>query len=366
MNGFKAALRFASWPALAGLLAALLGLQYLNAPGQAQGQASFADAARSASASVVNIYTARRVPQRGGTAGTDPAAQLFAERQDPRQRERIERSLGSGVIVRDEGLVLTNHHVISGADQILVLLQDGREALARVVGTDRDTDLAVLKIELEDLAAIEIGEPEQAEVGDVVLAIGNPYGFGQTVTQGIISATGRHGLHLNTYENFIQTDAAINPGNSGGALVDSRGRLLGINTAIYSRSGGSQGIGLAIPAGLAISVLDEILAHGRVVRGWLGVEVRPVTPQLAQRLKLPDARGLLITRIAIGGPADLAGLRPGDVISELDGAPLQDGYTGMQQVAGQRPGSLLAVRAWRDGQPRELKLRVVERPQVPD
>ena len=221
-----------------------------------RGPFSYAQAVKQAAPAVVNIYTLKTVKQKLPVLYRDPVLRYFLQKNNIRQKERVQNSLGSGIIINPNGYILTNNHVIKDADKILVLLQDGREALANVIGIDHETDLAVLKIDLNELETITVGDPSQAMVGDVVLAIGNPYGFGHTVTQGIISATGRHGLELSTYENFIQTDAAINPGNSGGALVDAQGRLLGINTAIHSNSGGSQGIGLATPSDLAIRIMS--------------------------------------------------------------------------------------------------------------
>ena len=216
-----------------------------------------------------------------------------------------------------EGYLLTNNHVTAGADQIIVALQDRRETLARVIGSDPETDLAVLKIDLPDLPAITLGRSDTIRIGDVVLAIGNPFGVGQTVTMGIISATGRNQLGLNTYEDFIQTDAAINPGNSGGALVDAQGNLLGINTAIFSRSGGSQGIGFAIPVKLAMDVMRSIVEKGQVVRGWLGLEVQALTPELAESFGLLDSPGILVAGVYREGPAAKAGLQPGDIILKI-------------------------------------------------
>ena len=239
--------------------------------------ASYADAARAALPSVVHIFTSKEVKSQRSPFADDPLFRhFFGDRLDNRPQQRAS-GLGSGVVVSPEGYILTNNHVTTGADQIVVALRDGRETLARVVGSDPETDLAVLKIDLKNLPAITIGRSEGLRVGDVALAIGNPFGVGQTVTMGIISATGRNQLGLNSYEDFIQTDAAINPGNSGGALVDANGNLTGINTAIFSKSGGSQGIGFAIPVKLAMEVMKSIIEHGQVIRGWLGIEVQPLS-----------------------------------------------------------------------------------------
>ena len=292
------ALRFLGWPLLVGVLAALLIIQKYpgwvglpdqevrvqEAPGFSftrQGPASYADAVNSASPAVANLYTTKMVSKPAHPLFEDPQFRRFFGDNLPRQR-RMESSLGSAVIMSREGYLLTNNHVTAGADQIVVALKDGRETLAHLVGSDPETDLAVLKIDLKDLPSITLGRSDDIHIGDVALAIGNPFGVGQTVTMGIISATGRNQLGLNTYEDFIQTDAAINPGNSGGALVDASGNLIGINTAIFSKSGGSQGIGFAIPTKLALEVMKAIVEHGQVIRGWLGIEVQPLTPELAE------------------------------------------------------------------------------------
>jgi serine protease DegS len=260
-------------------------------------------------------------------------------------------------------VVLTNNHVIQGADEINLVLADGRAMPATVVGVDADTDLAVLRISGEDLPAARIGNSEQLRVGDVVLAIGNPFGVGQAVTMGIVSATGRSQLGLTTYENFIQTDAAINPGNSGGALVNAEGELVGINTAIFSRSGGNQGIGFAIPVSLAMAVADEILDHGRVIRGWIGVSGQDLTPALAESLGLASPSGVLVAGVQRNGPAATAGLQPGDVILGLDGSPARNALEIMNAIAKHRPGELARLRVDRQGQQLALDVEVIERPQ---
>jgi serine protease DegS len=352
------------WPVAAGLFAALLILHFLpvrqtmTAP-RAAAPVSWADAVQRASPAVVNIYTSRVVRQRYPGWMDNPLVQQLLGRSPAPMRERVQRSLGSGVIMTGDGYLLTNLHVISGATGILVLLADGRESLATVLGTDPDTDLAVLHIELPDLQPISIGNPEKAEVGDVVLAIGNPYGFARTVTQGIISATGRFGLQLNVYENYIQTDAAINPGNSGGALVDANGNLLGINTAIYSPTGGSQGIGLAIPADVAVKVLRDIVAQGHVIRGWLGVAVQP----LAARLQSPEGpvTALVVSDVESGSPAEQAGLKPGDLLLGINGKPIEGGRQAMQRIALMAPGERFDLEVLRDDQPLRLEGTVGER-----
>jgi len=266
------------------------------------------------------------------------------------------------VIVSDEGYILTNNHVIQGADQIQVALRDGRETLATLVGTDPDSDLAVLKIDLDNLPVIRLADSEKIAVGDVSLAIGNPFGVGQTVTMGIISATGRNHLGLSAYEDFIQTDAAINPGNSGGALVNARGALVGINTAIFSRSGGSQGIGFAIPTNLAREILRQIITHGRVIRGWLGIEAQEITPNLATSFGLKAAQGVVISSVLPNGPGDKAGLQPGDIMTAIDGKPILDPRVAMADIAEIKPGTQLPVTIIRGGERRTVTIEVGERP----
>jgi serine protease DegQ len=321
---------------------------------------SYADAAARATPAVVNIYTTKdsRLPPDHPYLN-DPMFRRFFG--DP-QRSQPNSSLGSGVVVSREGTVLTNHHVIEGADGIEVLLSDGRRARASLVGSDPESDLAVLKVELPDLAAIEFGDPERARIGDVVLAIGNPFGVGQTVTMGIISALGRTQLGINTFENFIQTDAAINPGNSGGALVDTHGRLLGINTAIYSRTGGSLGIGFAIPTSTARNVMDQILKNGSVVRGYIGVEPQDVTPELAQAFKLPRKDGAIIAGIMRGGPADKAGVKTGDILVEVEGKAIPNTATMLNVIAQIAPGSSSRFTFVREGKEIELPITVGKRP----
>ena len=354
----KKLLQFITWPAVTGTLAAIVVLHWfmdgVREPLSANPAASFAEAVQRAVPSVVNIYTSKRVPTRGPGLD-DPYYQRFLDRGS-RRRERIQRSLGSGVIVSTEGLVLTSRHIISNADEILVLLHDGRSGLAEIIGSDQDTDLAVLRIDLDNIQAIEAGNPNEARVGDVVLAIGNPYGFGHSVSQGIISALGRYGLNLSTYEDFIQTDAAINQGNSGGALIDTEGRLLGINAATYSRSGESTGIGLATPADLAMGVTQDLVNFGKVVRGWMGLEV--------QGMYFPSSRqeSLLVTGTHIDGPAARFGIREGDVITHVNMQPVVDGRATMHQVALLRPGDAVSVSLQRDGEEVNLQVIVGVRP----
>ncbi|MCA1771308.1 MAG: Do family serine endopeptidase [Halomonas sp.] len=327
-----------------------------------QGPASYADAVNQAAPAVVNIYSSRIVEREEHPLMSDPFFQQFFNGDDATTHQRMLSSLGSGVIVSDEGYVLTNHHVINGADEIQVALRDGREVLAEVIGTDPESDLAVLKIDLDDLPVIELSNSTDAAVGDVALAIGNPFGVGQTVTMGIISATGRSHLGLNAYEDFIQTDAAINPGNSGGALVNPEGALVGINTAIFSRSGGSQGIGFAIPANLAHSILDELVTQGRVIRGWLGIDAQALSRELAASFGLRTPQGVIVADVVDGGPAEKAGLEPGDVLLSVDGRPILDARATMSDIASIKPGTELPLTIVRDGERIEMTLDVGERP----
>ncbi|MBV0933083.1 trypsin-like peptidase domain-containing protein [Marinobacterium weihaiense] len=370
------------WPVITGVLAAVLILQFypqlitppvnrveireaaavdppMPAPGQ--GVVSYADAVDRAAPAVVNIYTRTLVRQPVNPLLNDPFFRNFFNRDQLPQRERIESSLGSGVILNEQGYVVTNNHVISGADSIVVALRDGREALAEVVGLDPETDLAVLKIDLDNLPSITLASDE-LRIGDVALAIGNPFGVGQTVTMGIISATGRNRLGLSTYEDFIQTDAAINPGNSGGALIDAHGNLIGINTAIFSKSGGSQGIGFAIPSTLARQVMQDLINHGRVIRGWLGVEIQELTPQLAESFDVGDRPGLIIAGIFRNGPAHQAGLQPGDVLLQIQGQPIVGSRPAMNRIAGFKPGDVIELGILRNGHEMSLNATVGERP----
>ena len=312
----------------------------------------YSQAARLASPAVVSISTSK-APLRNPHYA-DPWFRFFFGDQANNQPQS---GLGSGVIVSPEGYILTNNHVVEGADEIAIQLSDGRKALAQVIGTDPDTDLAVLRIGLADLPVITLGNSDQLQVGDVVLAIGNPFGVGQTVTSGIVSALGRTQLGINTFENFIQTDAAINPGNSGGALVDVQGRLMGINTAIYSRSGGSMGIGFAIPTSIARNVLSAIVRDGKVTRGWIGVEPQELTPEMALNFGIaPDAQGVVITGVLQDGPAAQAGIRPGDVIATVQDKAVTSVPALLQAVAALTPDTAVMVEIWR-GQER-LKLPI--------
>ena len=308
-------------------------------PNTAPTQGSFRDAAKLAMPSVVNIFTSKTATPSQNPFMDDPFfRKFFGDRFDEQQEKQV--SLGSGVIVSAEGYILTNNHVVEAADEIEVALTDGRKAIAKVVGSDPETDLAVIKINLDNLPAITLGRVEEARVGDVVLAIGNPFGVGQTVTMGIISALGRNHLGiLDAFENFIQTDAAINPGNSGGALVDVNGNLLGINTAIYSRSGGSMGIGFAIPVSTAKMVLDSIVKDGHVTRGWIGVEPNELSPELAETFGVKAGAGVIVTGVLQAGPAAQAGMRPGDVILQVQDKPVRTVSELLTTVAGLTPGT---------------------------
>lgn len=275
---------------------------------------------------------------------------------------RRSASLGSGVIVAAEGYILTNHHVIESADEIEVALADGRKASAHIVGTDPETDLAVLKVGLTDLPAIAFGSPKQLGVGDIVLAIGNPFGVGQTVTMGIVSAKGRSHLGISTFENFIQTDAAINPGNSGGALVDANGDLVGINSAIYSRTGGSLGIGFAIPSDLARQVMEQIVQTGSVTRGWIGVEVQDISPELAESFNLPTTNGTLIAGVQPGGPAERAGIRRGDILMAVESRVVTDSTRMLNLIAALKPGEQATLKILRDDEEALVQIKVGTRP----
>ena len=328
-----------------------------------RGPVSYADAVEQTSASVVNIYTAKIVTERRNPLQDDPFfKRFFGEIAPATPRKRLETSLGSGVIVSSQGYILTNNHVIQGADEIRVVLANGETPSAKIVGTDPDTDLAVLKINYVKLPAITIGQSKTLRVGDVVLAIGNPFGVGKTVTMGIVSATGRNQLGINTFENFIQTDAAINPGNSGGALINANGKLVGINTAIFSRSGGSQGIGFAIPASLARDVMQQIIEHGRVLRGWLGIEAQDLTPQLAESLGFDDTNGVLIAAVLRDGPADQAQLKAGDIITTINFKPVINSRDSLNQIAGFAPNTSITLGIIRQGAEMEVNAVVNERP----
>jgi len=319
----------------------------------------FHTAAEVAMPSVVNIFTSKEVRAAPHPFMDDPTFQrFFGDRFGP----RTERSLGSGVIVSPEGYILTNHHVVEAANEIQVALMDGRNAQARVIGSDPESDLAVLKIDLDNLPSIAFGESEKARVGDIVLAVGNPFGVGQTMTMGIIGALGRSQVGLSTFENFIQTDAAINPGNSGGALTDTSGNLIGINTAIYSRSGGSLGIGFAIPVDAAKQIMQQIIETGSVVRGWLGVSMQNITPELAESFGLKKQGGALIAGVLKNGPADDAGIKPGDILVAVNGKQVSDSSEMLNLVASLAPGKLAALTILRNREQQDVQVRIGKRP----
>lgn len=342
----------------------------VTVPGNAAAQASapaflsYSGAVKRAMPAVVNIYTAKEIKAQRPPIFNDPVfRRFFGDRfgEEPSQKAS---SLGSGVIVSASGYIVTNNHVVESADEIEVALADGRTADAKIIGTDPETDLAVIQIQLDKLPVIAFGDAEKAQIGDVVLAIGNPFGVGQTVTMGIVSALGRSELGINTFENFIQTDAAINPGNSGGALIDTNGGLLGINSAIYSKSGGSLGIGFAIPAATVRQVMEAIIKDGSVTRGWLGVEVQDITPELAASFKLKDVHGALIAGVVRGGPADRAGVKPGDVLLALGGKEITNSSAMLNQIASIKPGEDVEIHIFRRGQEATLQAKMGKRPKL--
>jgi Do/DeqQ family serine protease len=341
--------------------AAAIPLPAANSIGQADrnGDAGFTGIARAALPAVVNISSSRVIRQRelGWPFGIPYGA----------PRNRVERGLGSGVIVNADGYVITNSHVVQGADEIQVVLTGGRELPARIVGTDPKTDIAVIRVREDNLPVLRFGDSGNVQVGDLAFAFGNPFGIGQTMTMGIISATERGGLGIvDGYEDFIQTDAAINPGNSGGALTNSRGELIGINTAILSSAGGNVGIGFAVPSNIAQFVMEQLVEHGKVVRGWLGVAAQPVTPVLREALDLSDEQqGALVAGVAPGSPAARAGLRNGDIIVEIEGQPVQSARELSLIVARRGPGSRTRITVLRDGGRQELAATLGELPEEP-
>jgi serine protease DegQ len=322
---------------------------------------SFSAAAQKAMPSVVNVFTSKEIKISSHPLMEDPVfRRFFGDRFESQSRRAS--SLGSGVIVSPEGYILTNHHVIEAADEIKIALSDGREAKARVIGSDPETDLAVVKVDMQALPTMTFGYSDNAQVGDIVLAIGNPFGVGQTVTMGIISALGRTHLGINTFENFIQTDAAINPGNSGGALIDISGNLIGINTAIVSRTGGSLGIGFAITTSVAKQIMEQIIQSGGVVRGWIGVEVQDLTPELAESFKRPNTNGALIAGVLKGGPADQAGVKPGDIIVAVEGKPVMNSSGMLNLIAALLPGKAATITVVRNQADKQIKINVGKRP----
>ncbi len=323
---------------------------------------SLSKAAQKAMPAVVNIFTRTDVKAPSNPFKDDPRFKFFFDDQGD-EEPQSSSSLGSGVIVSPDGYIITNHHVVEAADQIEVALADGRKASAHVIGSDPETDLAVIKIDLPGmLTAITFAPIDQAHIGDVVLAIGNPFGVGETVTMGIISALKRDHLGLNTFENFIQTDAAINPGNSGGALVDASGNLIGINSAIYSPNGGSLGIGFAIPISTAKKTMEQIIQHGSVTRGWIGAGVQELTPELAESFKLGDAKGVLISEIIKGSPADHAGMKTGDILLSIEDQTINQWSAMLETIANIPPGKTISVAVMRNSNKQTLHIKVAKRP----
>ncbi|WP_167635628.1 DegQ family serine endoprotease [Pseudomonas syringae] len=370
---FKA-LRFFGWPLLAGVLIAMLIIQrypqWVGLPSldvnlqQApqttnvmQGPSSYADAVIAAAPAVVNLYTTKMVNKGNNPLFEDPQFRRFFGDNTPKQK-RMESSLGSGVMMSPEGYILTNNHVTTGADQIVVALKDGRETIARVIGNDPETDLAVLKIDLKNLPAITIARSDSIRIGDVALAIGNPFGVGQTVTMGIISATGRNQLGLNTYEDFIQTDAAINPGNSGGPLFNMAGEVVGINSQIFTRSGGFMGLSFAIPIDVAMDVANQLKANGKVSRGWLGVVIQEVNKDLAESFGLDKPAGALVAQVLEDGPAAKGGVQVGDVILSANGQPIVMSADLPHLIGNLKDGSKAELEVIRDGKRQKLTVTV--------
>jgi serine protease DegQ len=348
-----------------GSLVDTVSLKESNYDGQLS-PGSYHEAVKRSMPAVVNIFTnkgAKPKTRKGSNPNsTDPLFKFFFGDQPP--EDEPSSSLGSGVLVSPEGYILTNHHVISDASEIDIALADGRKVKAQLIGSDPETDIAVLKIDAKQLPTpITLGKVESLHVGDVVLAIGNPFGVGQTVTSGIVSALGRDHVGINTFENFIQTDAAINPGNSGGALIDTRGNLIGINTAIYSNNGGSMGIGFAIPINLAKQIMESILANGSVTRGWIGVEPQNLSKELSESLGLPGSTtGVLLSGVLEGGPAARGGLKPGDVLIAINGNPIKDVRGLLNQVAQISPGNQAKLTILRKGKEMELSAQIGKRP----
>ena len=332
-----------------------------TAGGDQRRRASFSGAVQTSAPSVVNIFSSKTIKRQRHPLLDNPMfQQFFGAPRVP--RERIQSSLGSGVLISSKGLVLTNNHVIDGADEIKIALNDGRSALAELVGTDPDTDLALLRIDLPELSGLKFGDSDGLLVGDLVLAIGNPFGVGQTVTMGIVSATGRKHLGINTFEDFIQTDAAINPGNSGGALINVNGELVGINTAIYSQSGGSEGIGFAVPAELARRIVDQLLTHGRVIRGWLGLDLQDIDRDLATSFGLPNLQGVIVAGVYQRAPAYQAGLKAGDILTAINGVELDGTRKALNTIAALKPNKNTILTYVRQGEQREMSVGVMERP----
>jgi len=325
---------------------------------------SYSEAVRKSMPAVVNIFTSKTAKQplarKNKKGNSDPLFQFFNGYSDDEPLS----SLGSGVLVSSEGVIITNHHVINGADQIEIALFDGRKLKAKIIGSDPETDIAVLKIDAANLPTpITLGKIDSVHIGDIVLAIGNPFGVGETVTSGIVSAMGRDHVGINTFENFIQTDAAINPGNSGGALIDTRGNLIGINTAIYSNNGGSMGISFAIPVNLVKHVMKSIIKNGEVDRGWIGVEPQNLSPELITLMRLPkNTEGILVVGVLEGGPADRGGMIPKDIILEVNNIPVRDDRDLLNKIAGLNPGDVVDFKLIRKSKELNLRFQTGKRP----
>lgn len=323
---------------------------------------SYAEAIGKATPAVVSVHSSKEIPKEANPMLRDPVLRrYFGDLQNQMPPEML-KGVGSGVIVTQDGYILTNNHVISEADEITVKLADGRSAKAKVVGTDPDTDLAILKVDLKKLPVIAIGNSDKTQVGDIVFAIGNPFGVGQTVTHGIISATHRTDLGINTFENFIQTDAPINPGNSGGALIDVHGNLIGINNAIYTRTGGFQGIGFAVPVNLAKEVMSDLINQGHVTRGWLGISLTKLTDEVRQALKYPKGDGAAIAAVIRGGPAHTAGLRPGDIIINVDGKNVSSANDALSITSKLKPDTPYPITVIRDNETLDFRVVIGKRP----
>ena len=351
-------------PRLSGRVGNVIVTQETTTPVVASKVASYADAAKKAMPAVVNIVTSKEVRTRNPVVDDPLFRRYFPDLE--RSATQRQTNLGSGVIVSPEGFVITNHHVIQGADDIQLVLSDGRRFSAKVRGTDPESDIAVLKADATNLPAITLGHAEDLQVGDVVLAIGNPFGFGNTVTAGIVSALGRNYLGINRFEDFIQTDAAINPGNSGGALIDTAGNLIGINSTIFSQTGASNGIAFSIPVSLARTVFEQIIRDGEVTRGWFGIAPQPMTLDLAKALSVTPADGVLIASIQGGGPAERAGIQVKDVFLEVGGKPVHSVPQLMARIADLPPGSSARIRLVRDGKSVDVDLTVGKRPKPPE
>lgn len=351
-----------SWQILTGILLALLILELKNTQISSSMQDGFSNAANKSIPSVVNIYTLRIKERNKNTNKESRLSKFQFTNDDKNRKSKINRSLGSGVIVSNDGYILTNYHVIKNADRIEVMLLDGRQKLAKVIGKDEPTDIAVLKIDLGNLKPISFADPNSVEIGNIVLAIGNPYGIGQTVSQGIVSATGRYGLNINMYEKYIQTDAAINSGNSGGALINIHGDLIGINSGFYSKTGGSNGIGFAIPTDIANYVFKNIIKNGKVIRGWIGVIAEEITPSLSKAFNLNTIFGLYITGVKESSPAENSGLKPGDIITHINHKPITNGNQSMHKIAELKPGTEIITSIISQGVRRNVNIEVGIRP----